>query len=265
MNITVFTSNQPRHISLIENLAGISETVFAVVEANTVFSGEVKDFYPKSEKMKDYFQKMRTAEKRIFGNPRFLPGNARAIVLKSGDLNKLPYSQLSEALKSDFYVVFGSSFIKGELCDFLVSKRAVNIHMGISPYYRGSSCNFWALYDNRPEYVGATIHLLSAGLDSGPILYHAFPPDNCLDSFDLGMKAVKSAHLSLIKSLKSKKIWRFTPVKQNKNLEFRYSRANEFTEEIVTEFLEKKLQLYTIQKSLLNRDMRLFLQPFVLK
>ena len=45
MNITVFTSNQPRHISLINSLARISDRVYAIQECNTVFPGEVKDFY----------------------------------------------------------------------------------------------------------------------------------------------------------------------------------------------------------------------------
>ena len=70
-------------------------------------------------------------------------------------------------------MVFGSSYIKGELVDYLVKQKAINIHMGVSPYYRGCDCNFWALYDNNPHLVGATIHLLSKGLDSGPMLYHA--------------------------------------------------------------------------------------------
>ena len=33
--------------------------------------------------------------------------------------------------------------------------------MGVSPYYRGCDCNFWALYDNNPHLVGATIHICS--------------------------------------------------------------------------------------------------------
>ena len=90
-----------------------------------------------------------------------------------GDLNKCKINSLSDFLNSDIYVVFGSSYIKGDLIDFLVKKKTINIHAGISPYYRGTDCNFWALYDNNPHLVGTTIHLLSKGLDSGPILYHA--------------------------------------------------------------------------------------------
>ena len=73
---------------------------------------------------------------------------------------------------SDLYIVFGSSYIKGRLINFLIKNKAINIHMGISPYYRGSDCNFWSLYDNNFHLVGGTVHLISKGLDSGPILFH---------------------------------------------------------------------------------------------
>ena len=83
-----------------------------------------------------------------------------------GDLNHLKKADLKDFLESDIYVVFGSSYIKGFLVDFLIKRKAINIHMGLSPYYRGADCNFWALQDDNPHYVGATIHLLSKGLDS---------------------------------------------------------------------------------------------------
>ena len=43
--------------------------------------------------------------------------------------------------------------------------------MGVSPYYRGADCNFWALYDSNYHLVGSTIHYLSKGIDSGDIIY----------------------------------------------------------------------------------------------
>ena len=42
----------------------------------------------------------------------------------------LPKESLFEALSSDLYIIFGSSFIKGWLIDYLIEKRAINIHMG---------------------------------------------------------------------------------------------------------------------------------------
>ena len=205
MKITVFTGNQPRHLSLIKDLARISDEVFAIIEVNTIFPGKKPDFYKKSGIMQKYFSHMINSERKIFGDISLLPKNVRALIVKSGDLNDIPINTLAPILNSDEYIVFGSSYIKGELIDFLVSKNAYNIHMGVSPFYRGSSCNFWAAYDRNLSMIGATIHLLSKGLDSGPILFHALPTptDN---PFDLGMKAVKSAHVGLVKNIENGKI-----------------------------------------------------------
>ena len=45
--------------------------------------------------------------------------------------------------------------------------------MGVSPYYRGADCNFWAQNDKNSNLVGATIHYLSDGIDDGRIISHA--------------------------------------------------------------------------------------------
>ena len=73
MKITVFTSNQPRHLSLIKDLANIADTVYAVIEVNTVFPGERADFFKKSDVMQTYFSKVIASEKKFFGNIDFLP------------------------------------------------------------------------------------------------------------------------------------------------------------------------------------------------
>ena len=90
--------------------------------------------------------------------------------IKLGDLNMLDRPTLSDALQSDVYVVFGASYIRDWLIDFLVNIITINIHMGLSPYYRGSS--LWALYDNNAGYVGDNTPV-GQGLDSGDMLFTA--------------------------------------------------------------------------------------------
>ena len=254
MRITVFTGNQPRHISLIENLSQIADEVYAIVECRTVFPGEVSDFFKNSDIMQKYFKRVISAEREIFGSPRFLPENIKALVIKSGDLNRLQYKIFEQALEADAYIVFGSSYIKSELLDFLVSNRAYNIHMGVSPYYRGSSCNFWAAYDGNFDYIGATIHLLSAGLDSGHMLFHAFP-EATTDPFLLGMKAVMSAHNSLIEYLKSGKLQKMESVLQDRKLEIRYSRNNDFIDTVAEEYLNNLPTPKEIIEKISHRDL----------
>ena len=263
MRITVFTSNQPRHAALIAGLARIADIVYAVQECTTVFPGRVADFFRKSEVMQRYFQHVMAAERAVFGRPRFGPPNAIHMPLKMGDLNMLDLDAFGPALKSDAYIVFGASYIKGPLCDFLVSRGACNIHMGTSPYYRGSSTNFWALYDQRPEYVGATIHRLTTGLDSGPMLFHAFPPTTAVDPFILGMQAVRAAHEALIQRLASGELWDFEPVPQDRSQELRYTRNADFDDSVAAEYLDRLSPPEHIEAALADRDLTRFLRPYV--
>jgi hypothetical protein len=262
MKITVFTSNQPRHLALISRLASISEVTFAVMECNTVFPGLVQDFFNKSEVMRRYFTSVMRAEIDLFGDLSFSPSNVRALPIKSGDLNLLSRRQLEPALHSDAYIVFGASYIKGWLIDFLVSRRTINIHMGVSPYYRGSSCNFWALYDNRPQYVGATIHLLSKGLDSGPMLYHALPKWNRTSPFDFTMKAVHAAQESLVHRIANSELRDFAPVAQDKSCEIRYTRNADFTDKVASEFLVRDMNSEQLGKMLASAQSPPLLHPF---
>lgn len=265
MKITIFTGNQPRHISLIESMSKIAEKVYAIQECATVFPGKVDDFFRKSDMMQKYFSKVIEAEKEIFGEIGFTSSNITQLVLKSGDLNMVDISLLKSSFESDLFIVFGSSYIKGPLIDILLEKGAINIHMGVSPYYRGSSCNFWALYDGNPELVGATIHKLGRGLDSGDILYHALPPAKNVDGFTFGMLAVKSAHESLAKYIRENILLDFKPKKQNKKKEIRYTRNRDFTDEVAEKYLKNLPSTDFIKDKCSNRDLRKFVNPYVLR
>lgn len=264
MRITVFTSNQPRHLALVKRLAAVSTQVFAVLECNTVFPGLVSDFFQKSEVMQDYFENVMRAEKTLYGDVGFLPNNVRTLSVKSGDLNKLSKNALTEALKSDVYIVFGASYIKNWLADFLVQQNAINIHMGVSPYYRGSSCNFWALYDQRPEYVGSTIHLLSKGLDNGDMLYHALPTLSDEDPFLFTMKAVEAAQVSLAERISTKELFQMRATPQIKDNELRYTRNADFTDEVAAAFLSRGLGNDELKQQLEDAESYPLLYPFYL-
>jgi folate-dependent phosphoribosylglycinamide formyltransferase PurN len=261
VNITVFTSNQPRHIYLINSLATIADNVYAVQECNTIFPGETKDLIDSTESMKEYFSRVMKAEQDIFGPASFTRNNVSTLSLKRGDLNKCTENILRKSLCSDYYVVFGASYIKGWLIDFLVEHKAINIHMGLSPYYRGSACNFWALYDRRPNMVGASIILLNKGLDSGDILYHALPEAKETDGFRLGMEAVKSAIVSVVKVIGNEIIYEYPPIKQNRNKELRYSKGSEFTDSIAEEYLGSMMSKEEILAALTHRNCSLYYNP----
>ena len=244
MKITLLTSNKKRHNYLINLLSTISDELFVIQECGTIFPGIIPGHYQASPIMKKYFENVNNVQFKLFGNSYVnnLKKNIKILPMVSGDLNKCPIDLLSDFLKSDVYVVFGSSYIKGELIDFLVEQRAINIHAGVSPYYRGTDCNFWALYDDNPHLAGATIHLLSKGLDSGPMLYHAMSNIKT-NPFEYTMSTIKSAFHSIAERINDNSIFKINPVIQDKSNEIRYSKKNEFNEEIVKEYFKKEINL----------------------
>ena len=260
MKITLFTSNNYRHNYLINLLSNFCDELWVVQECKTLSAVKIEEKYQNKNIIEKYFIKVLEAQNKIFKNEFVNKNNKniKTLPISNGELNRLPLSYLDDFLKSDIYVVFGSSYIKGELVDFLVKQKSINIHAGISPYYRGTDCNFWALYDNNPHLVGSTIHLLSKGLDSGPILYHAMS-NLKTNPFEYSMSTVKSAFQSIAERIKDGSIFRIKPLFQDKIKEVRYSKKSEFSEEVVKEYFEKKIDL-----SSKKFDSSLLKEPFFL-
>ncbi len=260
MKITVFTANQSRHNYLVNLLSNISEELFVIQENIAISSPTIPRDYPVTETMKKYFSNVIDAQKKLFGNTYInrKNKNIRIHQLELGELNKCSLKISNNFLNSNIYIVFGSSYIKGELVQFLVKKKAINIHMGISPYYRGADCNFWALYDGNSHLVGSTIHFLSKGLDSGSILYHALS-EKVSDPFLYPMSTVKSAFYSLLTKIKDQSIFKIKEQTQDKSKQLRYSKKMEFTDKVVKEFLNKKINMTK------EIDLSLFKDPYLLK
>ena len=261
MKITLLTSNKNRHNYLINLLSNISDELFVIQECGTIFPGIIPGHYPASEVMKKYFEQVNDAQSKLFGNSYVDSSskNIKVLQILPDDLNKCSLSFLSDFLTSDIYVVFGSSYIKGKLVDYLVKQKAINIHMGVSPYYRGTDCNFWALYDNNPHLVGATIHILSKGLDSGSILYHTMSNLKS-NPFEYTMSTVKSAFHSIAERIKDKSIFEIKPLIQDKTKEIRYSKKIEFNDEVVKDYFNKDINL-----NIKEFDNSLLKDPYFLK
>jgi len=240
MNITLITSDQIRHNYLVNLLSNIATKLNVIQEKKTFFSNQNKI----SNLKKNYFLKVDEAQKKIFGNTAIdkKNKNIKLLSLENKKLEKCSLNFLSDFLNSDIFIVFGSSFIKKDLVNFLIDHKALNIHLGISPYYRGTDCNFWALFDNNPHLVGATIHLLSKGLDSGQILYHALSEIK-EDPFIYTMSAVKSAFESITQKIENKTIFEHNPEIQDKSKEIKYSKKNEFNDEVIKKFFLNKIDL----------------------
>lgn len=64
-----------------------------------------------------------------------------------------------------------STIIKAQILEFakISGVRAINLHISLLPYNKGSNPNFWSFIENSPK--GVSIHLLEPSIDSGGIIY----------------------------------------------------------------------------------------------
>tara|TARA_B100001175_G_scaffold239474_1_gene205760 strand:+ start:17897 stop:18712 length:816 start_codon:yes stop_codon:yes gene_type:complete len=81
--------------------------------------------------------------------------------------SQLVVDRLKE-IKPDLIIDHGTSIVKNHILEN--SKLALNLHWGLSPYYRGTHCTDWALINWDPKNIGVTIHKLTSDIDGGNIL-----------------------------------------------------------------------------------------------
>lgn len=99
-----------------------------------------------------------------------VPDRSRPTFLPKGAINSPPYTEAIVESKPDLLIAYGCSLIREPLLSAF-SGRFLNVHLGLSPYYRGSGTNYWALVNNEPEYVGTTFMYIDAGIDTGQIIH----------------------------------------------------------------------------------------------
>ncbi len=91
-------------------------------------------------------------------------------ILEVEDINSSEVTDFILARSPSLVVVSGTSLLKDHIMRLLTG-RIVNMHVGITPEYRGAYGGFWALYNGEPEMVGVTVHLINPGIDTGAILF----------------------------------------------------------------------------------------------
>jgi folate-dependent phosphoribosylglycinamide formyltransferase PurN len=91
------------------------------------------------------------------------------LVRGTDDINRQDNINLLKEIGPDIIVVVGTRKLKKDVFS-QARLAAINLHSGILPFYRGADSEFWALCNNEPHMVGATVHFISEELDAGDII-----------------------------------------------------------------------------------------------
>lgn len=101
------------------------------------------------------------------------PG-AKYLNARCGEVNSEALVSYIKGIRPDIIAVLGSSVIKTPMIS-VPSGGMLNLHSGLSPYYRGTWSYGWPVVNEEPEYIGATVHYINPGIDTGDIIYQSRP------------------------------------------------------------------------------------------
>lgn len=111
------------------------------------------------------------SEEDFFGSSIFaLFDHSHPKIIERGTINSEQIVSEINHINADLLICYGSSIIKSSLLETFKG-RFLNVHLGLSPYYRGSGTNVWPLINREPQMIGATFMHIDAGIDSGRIIH----------------------------------------------------------------------------------------------
>jgi methionyl-tRNA formyltransferase len=247
MKLVIFTSNGIRHKYVANTLTKFVDDILIVSECRQNDASD-KETEGNLSPIDEHFRKRYLTEKVMFAGNDVFKGNVLPLVYKEANL-EYTYQVVKE-FDPDLMIVFGSSIIKEPLLS-LKPNRFVNLHLGLSPYYRGSGTNFWPFVNKELEYVGSTILHLDSGIDTGDILTHVKPNFEINDDVHtVGCKVIQESVNVLKKIIEMvKKNTELNRIKQWELSDSKYYKNSDFNEEILNLY-KKNLSEGLIKKFL---------------
>lgn len=256
MKILFISGTHNRHLHFFRSLLSLEAEFSAIVmQREDQLPGMPENLLERDQKLFErHFRTRFSVEDSHFGHisaedtyrdiPTFLCGPE--------DINTAAAANFVLSQKPDLAIVFGPDLIKSPLFEAL-PETTINLHLGLSPWYRGAATLFWPFYFLEPNFAGATFHQVTASPDAGNILHQSVPTLVAGDGIhDVGARTVEVATLdfvSIVEQMMGGKEFPFIPQKGQGKLfsrkDFRASHLRTiyetFDDDIVNEFLAGNL------------------------
>lgn len=262
--VIIFTSSDLRHKALVKIMK----------ESNKLFVSDV--FYEKGNALetlveqkeinflqKNHLNSRNKVEEEVFGKFLNKKNNIDGTIVERFWFSSEECLSIVNKAAPDLILVYGTSIIKGRIIKNFKNK-ILNLHLGLSPYYRGSGTNYFPFVNNEPEYVGATYMFLDEGIDTGVIIHQIRPNILKDDSFHILsnrflLKAFKTYVLLVENFEKVKMKNKFV---NNANKVRKFFKRSDFTERSLKK-LHKNFKDGMINKYLDNKSLRDSLVPLI--
>ncbi len=152
----------------------------------------------------EHFRKRDEAEDRVLGplghTLRVQP-QAKILDVHGNSLSAPETEAFVRGIAPDVIVTLGCTIVGPKLR--LGTKVCFNLHLGMSPRYRGAAGFFWPIYNMDPERIATSILILEDTIDGGPIVHHSRPDMSATDGVhDIACKTIVAGASDLVRVLK---------------------------------------------------------------
>lgn len=209
MRILLICGDHPRHRFMLEPVKKKFNQITCIMMKRESLKNGLPTIVNNPEEKKllfKHFNLRYLKEKKVFGT------STVENIFLSKNLIKINKNQLNspivlEILKKKFDACFvmGAGLFSKKTIKKL-PKLTINIHLGLSPWYRGSATLFWPSYNLEPWKTGVTFHRIDNNIDSGPILHQSVPKlKKNIGVIDLSILAIIKAQKDFSKILNALK------------------------------------------------------------
>jgi hypothetical protein len=107
---------------------------------------------------------------RALPRPTIQPGPETVTYVDT--LNSPDAVKTVSRLEPDVLIQLNAGILKRQIFE-IPPLGTLNLHPGIAPLIKGVHSIHWALWEQKPEWIGATLLYIDEGIDTGPVLAYA--------------------------------------------------------------------------------------------
>ncbi len=203
MKVMLFSGSHPRHHFIHQAIleSGLDCAAVVMEREGLLPSPPANISIQDNENFVRHFRERDIIESKFFGktDSKEVFSNIPTFFCQSDELNSIKTLNFVQSFNPDWVFIFGVDIIKDPVLKAL-PKNKVNLHLGLSPWYRGSATLFWPFYFLQPQFAGVTFHQIVLEADAGDIIHQSVPDIKLGDGIhDVSARAVLKAKDDLVK------------------------------------------------------------------
>ena len=203
MKLLLFSGTHPRHLFVNQEIIKhFDHSLVIVMEREGLIPTPPLDISDNDKyNFIKHFNNREKKENEAYSRLSYLDvfKDQKKVFVKPDQLNSSDIAQEVKKFNADICMIFGVDLILDPVINVLPDNK-INLHLGLSPWYKGGATLFWPFYFMNPQFAGITFHQITKSPDQGEIIHQSTPNLEYGDTIhDVGVKCVLKAKQDVVR------------------------------------------------------------------